>query len=148
MAVFFFFFCFCWHNFLKIGTYNFCLEKYHIIKCDPSIPDEWWAYFKDDDYTIPTPFQTYSQYTTSVIAVIIIKKKKKLKAIEKVVKSLETTEEIPSTNQNFVEEFFHVCLYIYRRPHEQLSINKISFNHSFCRVWAFIVSLFIIPYLS
>lgn len=119
-------------------THDFCLEKYHIIKCgysikcDPSIPDELWAYFKDEDYTISTPFQTYSRYTTSVLAVM---KKNELKAIEKVVKTSETTEEIPNTNQNFIEEFFHVCLYIYRRPnlYERLSINETSFNHSF--IW-------------
>ncbi|CAO3700082.1 unnamed protein product [Rhizopus stolonifer] len=57
-------------------THDFCLEKYHIIKCgysikcDPSIPDELWAYFKDANYTISIPFQTYSQYTTSVLAVM------------------------------------------------------------------------------
>ncbi|ORE19181.1 hypothetical protein BCV71DRAFT_283957 [Rhizopus microsporus] len=103
--------------------HDFSLEKYHIIKCGYSIKY---------DYTISTPFQTHSQYTTSVLAVM---KKNEFKAIEKAVKSLETTEEIPSTNQNFIEEFFHVCLYIYRKPnlYERLSINKTSFNHSF--IW-------------
>lgn len=73
-------------------THDFYLKKYHIIKCgysikcDPFIPDELWAYFKDDYYAISTPFQTYSQYTTSVLAVM---KKNELKAIEKVVKSLK-----------------------------------------------------------
>lgn len=102
-----------------------------VIQSNVTIPNELWAYFKDD-YTISTPFQTHSQYTTSVLAVM---KKNEFKAIEKAVKSLETTEEIPSTNQNFIEEFFHVCLYIYRKPnlYERLSINKTSFNHSF--IW-------------
>lgn len=51
------------------------------------------------------------------------------------VKSLEITEEIPSTSQNFIKEFFYVCLYIYRRPnlYDRLSINETSFNHSF--IW-------------
>ncbi|CEI89494.1 hypothetical protein RMCBS344292_03849 [Rhizopus microsporus] len=122
----------------KSIAHDFCLEKYHIIKCgysikcDPSIPDELWAYFKDDNYTISTPFQTCSQYTTSVLTVM---KKNELKAIEEVVKSLEITEEIPSTSQNFIKEFFYVCLYIYRRPnlYDRLSINETNFNHSF--IW-------------
>lgn len=93
------------------------------IKCDPSIPDDLWAYFKDDNYTISTPFQTCSQYTTSVLS---HEKKNELKAIEEVVKSLEITEAIPSISQSFIKEFFYVCLYIYRRPnlYDRLSIGN------------------------
>ncbi|OBZ85223.1 hypothetical protein A0J61_06719 [Choanephora cucurbitarum] len=119
-------------------THDFCLEKSHIIqcgysiKCDPSIPDELWAYFKDDEYTISTPFQSCSRYTTSVLSAM---KKNELKAIQKVIRSLEAADDIPSKKQTFVEEFFHVCLYIYRKPnlYERLSVNETGFNHSF--IW-------------
>lgn len=109
-------------------THDFCLEKYHIIKCgysikcDPSFPDILWTYFKNETYTISTPFQTYGQYTASVLGVMT--KKNKYKAIEKAVKFFEATEETSDMNQKIVEEF----IYIYRRANSygQPSINKLS----------------------
>ncbi|RCH81236.1 hypothetical protein CU098_004429 [Rhizopus stolonifer] len=119
-------------------THDFCLEKYHIIKCgylikcDPSLPNELWAYFNNNDHTIATPFQTYSQYTASVLTIM---RKNNIKAIEKAIKSIEEAEESIESSQKFVEEFFLVCIYIYKRPnlYERLSVNETSFNHSF--IW-------------
>lgn len=83
----------------------------------------WWLH---DFNTLPNVQSIYYKH-------VDCNKKNESKAIEEVVKSLEITEEIPNTSQNFIKEFFYVCLYIYRRPnlYDRLSINETSFNHSF-----------------
>jgi hypothetical protein len=89
------------------SKHSFCLEKCHIIvcgysiKCDPSIPDELWNYFKYDQHVVFTPFRSNGDYTSRVISSM---KTDTIRNIEDVVRNFDRS------NDNFVEEFFRVCL--------------------------------------
>ncbi|KAG0973467.1 hypothetical protein G6F29_012823 [Rhizopus arrhizus] len=116
-------------------SHDFCLESYHIIKCgysikcNPSIPTELLDHVQVENYTISTPFQTHSKYTTDVLKVM---KTNDVNYIEEVVKSLKVSE---NNSANFVKGFFKVCLWIYKKPklYERLALSEIAFNHSF--IW-------------
>lgn len=63
------------------------------------------------------------------------RRRNSLQDIKGAVKGAETPEESPNANHSFVEEFFNLCLYIYKKPnlYARLSINETGFNHSF--IW-------------
>jgi hypothetical protein len=116
-------------------SHDFCLESYHIIKCgysikcNPSIPTELLDHVQVENYTISTPFQTYSKYTADVLKVMKIND---VNSVEEVVKGLKVSE---NNGVNFVKGFFKVCLWIYKKPklYERLALNETAFNHSF--IW-------------